>query len=316
VGRGYLAQRLGLTVAQLFVLSLLVFLGTAALSGDAAVTLLGQDYDPVQAARLRARLHLDDPLWTRFGHWLGGLCTGDLGRSLTSGRPIADLIAHSAVPTLILATTTLLVVIPLAGVLGFTAGTREGSLLDRALTTVTIAVYAIPDFVLALLLVALVSVRLHLVPPTALGADGTTLLTRPALLVLPVIVLSCQATSSLSRQVRAGTIDALGRDYLAHAVRLGLPRWRLLLRHVAPNAVVPAVQNLTRVINSLVGGVLVVEVVFAIPGLATELIGAVSARDVPTVQGITLVLGAVVLLLNLGADLLAHRLVPRSWDRR
>jgi peptide/nickel transport system permease protein len=307
--------RLGWAVGQLSCLALLVFLGTAALSGDAAVTLLGDGYDPGQAARLRARLQLDDPVWTRFGRWLADLCRGDLGRSLVGGEPVGTVIAHAAAPTLVLAGATLLVVVPLAGTLGFAAGVREGSALDRVLTTVTVALYAVPDFVVALLVVALVSVRLRLLPPTALGADGATLLTRPELLVLPVLVLCCQSTSSLSRQVRAGALDALGTGYVAQAVRLGLPRWRVLLRHVAPNAVAPAVQSTARVISSLVGGVLVVEVVFAVPGLASELISAVAARDVPTVQGITLVLGAAVLLVNLAADLVVARVVPRARER-
>jgi peptide/nickel transport system permease protein len=130
------------------------------------------------------------------------------------------------------------------------------------------------------------------------------------------VVLCCQCVTSVSRQVRAGTVDALAAGYVTHARRLGLPRWRVLVRHAAPNALAPAVQNLTRVVNSLVGGVLVVEVVFAVPGLAGELVGAVAARDVPVVQGITLMLGAAALLLNLGADLVVARLRPRAAERR
>jgi peptide/nickel transport system permease protein len=307
-------RRLGWAVGQLFILTLLVFLGTASLSGDAAVALLGADYDPDRAARLRAQLHLDDPLWVRFGRWLAGVCRGDLGHSLVGGAPVSELIATSAVPTVILTVATLLIAVPLAVLLGLTAGARADGALDRVLTSISLALYAVPDFVLALLLVAVVSHQLRLVPPTALGAGGTTLLTRPALLVLPVVVLCCRCVASVSRQVRAGMIDALATDYVAHAVRLGLPRWRVLVNHAGPNALAPAVQNLTRVVNSLVGGVLVVEVVFAVPGLASELVGAVDARDVPTVQGIALVLGGAALTLNLVSDLVVARLRPRARE--
>jgi peptide/nickel transport system permease protein len=189
VSARYVVRRLGSAVGQLFILTLLVFVGTASLSGDAAVALLGADYDPDRAARLRARLNLDDPLWVRFGRWLAGVCRGDLGRSLVGGAPVSDLIATSTVPTVILTVATLFTAVPLAVLLGLTAGARADGALDRVLTSISLALYAVPDFVLALLLVAVVSHQLHLVPPTALGAGGTTLLTRPALLVLPVVVL-------------------------------------------------------------------------------------------------------------------------------
>ena len=312
----YVLHRLGWAFGQLLALTLLVFLGTAALSGDAAVTLLGTDYDPAKAALLRARMHLDDPLWSRFGRWLGAVCQGDLGHSLISGTSVTGLIAGAATPTVILAGATLLVAIPSALGLGVLAAVRPEGALDRALSVLSLVLYAIPDFVLALLLVSVVSRQLQLLPPTALGASGSALLRRPALLVLPVVVLCCQSVTSVSRQVRAGMIDALATDYVAQAVRLGLPRWRVLLRHAGPNAMAPAVQNLTRVVNSLIGGVLVVEVVFAVPGLAGELIGAVTSRDVPTVQGITLVLGAAALLLNLICDLVVARLRPRVRELR
>ncbi|HZZ49717.1 MAG TPA: ABC transporter permease [Pseudonocardia sp.] len=305
-------RRVAWAVVQLFTLAAVVFLGTAALSGDAAVALLGPDYDPVKAARLRSQLHLDEPLGDRFWHWLSGLCRGDLGRSLVSGEPVSHVIESGVASTVILTLATIVVAVPLALSVGLAAGVRADGILDRTLTTVSVGLYAIPDFVLALLLVAVVSLKLHLLPPTALGSDAGTLLRTPALLVLPVVVLSCQCVTSVSRQVRAGVIDTLEHPYVLHAARSGLPRWRVLLCHVAPGALAPAVQNLARVVNSLVGGVLVVETIFAIPGLASALVTAVAARDVPVVQGITVLLGAAALAVNLGSDLLVVRLRPRS----
>lgn len=305
-----------LCVGQLLLLAVLVFTVTTALPGDAAEARLGEQYTPEQAAELRGFLHLNDPLTVRFADWLGGVLHGDLGRSLVNGGPVTGILQSSVAPTLILAGITLLIVVPLAAVLGFGAGVREGGRLDRTLTTATIAMQSVPDFVLAMLLIAALALQLGVLPATGVGVRGWGLLAQPAVLVLPVTVLVLRVVTGISRQVRAGTIDTLDTEYVAQASRLGVRRGHLLLRHVAPNAVGPAVQELVRVGDGLFGGVLVVEAVFAIPGLATALITGVQGRDVPVVQGLTLVLGVVTLLINLAADLTAHRLVPRTEQRR
>lgn len=162
---------------------------------------------------------------------------------------------------------------------------------------------------IAVVLVAVFSLKLGWLPATWIGGD---LLTSPVLLVLPVAVLLGRTVCLLSRQVRAGTINTLNADYITQARRLGVPRRRLLFRHVLPNAAVPGVQELARTGDTLLGGVLVVEAIFAIPGFATALVDAVETRDLPVVQALTLVLAVAALLLNLLADLTCNRLVPRS----
>ena len=311
--RSYLVQRLALAVPQLGLLAVLVFVLTALLPGDAADVRFDESAPPEQVAALRTSLGLDRSAFDRFVSWLGGVLTGDLGTSLVSGGPVTDVIARSVGATLVLTVVTLVVVVPLAVLLGVLAGTREGGRLDRTITTTTVGLSAIPDFVVALLLVALVSVRLRLLPPTWVGAD---LLARPSLLVLPVVVLLLRTVCLLSRQVRAGTVTALHADYVVQARRLGVHRRSLLLRHVLPNAAVPGVQELARAGDTLLGGVLVVEAIFAIPGFATALVDGVESRDVPVVQGLTLVLAVAALLLNLGADLVCNRLVPRTETLR
>ncbi|MGA5098389.1 ABC transporter permease [Streptomyces lavendulocolor] len=310
--RGYALQRLALGGVQLALLTVLVFALTSLLPGDAADVRNDEDATPEQVAALREQLGLDRPALERFTDWAGGVLTGDLGTSLVSGGPVLDVLAGSAGITLLLAAVTLAVVVPLAVLLGIASGLREGGRLDRAVTSVTLALNAVPDFVLALLLVAGLSLRLGWLPATWVGVGAADLIARPALLVLPVGVVAARMICLLSRQVRAGMVTVLKAGYVTQARRLGVPRRTLLLRHVLPNAAVPGIQELARVGDNLVGGVLIVEAVFAIPGVATALVDAVEARDVPTVQGLALVVAAAALLFSLAADLVSHRLVPRT----
>ncbi|MEU4290109.1 ABC transporter permease [Kribbella sp. NPDC026596] len=307
--RSYAAQRALLAVVQLTVLSVLVFTLTSLLPGDAADLRFTETLTPEQIDRMRAQLGLDQPALERFGHWFGNVLTGDLGTSLISGGPVVDIVRNSVGATLVLTLATLAVVVPLAVALGIVMGTRENGRLDRAITSVTLALSAIPDFVIAVVLVAVFSLKLGWLPATWIGGD---LLASPALLVLPVAVLLGRTVCLLSRQVRAGTITALQAEYVVQARRLGIPRRQLLLRHVLPNAAVPGVQELARTGDTLLGGVLVVEAIFAIPGFATALVDGVETRDVPVVQGLTLVLAVAALVINLGADLVCNRLVPRT----
>jgi len=307
--RSYAGQRAMLAVVQLGVLSVLVFVLTALLPGDAADMRFIETLTPDQVSRLRAELGLDQPLVARFVDWFGNVVRGDLGTSLISGGPVVDIVKSSVGATLVLTLATLAVVVPLAVALGIVMGTRENGRLDRATTSVTLALSAIPDFVIAVLLVAVFSLKLGWLPATWIGGS---LLASPVLLVLPVAVLLGRTVCLLSRQVRAGTITALHAEYVVQTRRLGVPRRRLLLRHVLPNAAVPGVQELARTGDTLLGGVLVVEAIFAIPGFATALVDGVESRDVPVVQGLTLVLAVAALLLNLAADLLCNRLVPRT----
>ncbi|MEU4191426.1 ABC transporter permease [Kribbella sp. NPDC026611] len=307
--RRYAVQRALLAVVQLVVLSVLVFVLTSLLPGDAADLRFTETLTPEQVARLRQQLGLDQPAVERFGHWLGNVLTGDLGTSLISGGPVADIVKSSVGATLVLTLATLVVVVPSAVALGIIMGTRENGRIDRAITSITLALSAIPDFVIAVVLVAVFSLKLGWLPATWIGGS---LLASPALLVLPVAVLLGRTVCLLSRQVRAGTVAALHAEYVVQARRLGVPRRQLLLRHVLPNAAVPGVQELARTGDTLLGGVLVVEAIFAIPGFATALIDGVETRDVPVVQALTLVLAVAALLINLTADLVCNRLVPRT----
>ncbi|WP_416980953.1 ABC transporter permease [Streptomyces sp. T028] len=309
--RSFVARRLLLGVAQTVAVVLLVFALTEALPGDAAVALAGDQPDPVRIAAIREAMHLDRPAYERLADWAVGLLHGDFGTSLTSGRPVGQYISDGFGPTLLLATLTVALLVPIGFGLGVLAARHEGRLADRLISSITLAVYAVPEFALGVLLVTVLALRLGWLPPTAVGY-GTDLLGHPPALVLPVLVLLSRPVCSLSRLVRAGMIDALASPYVAQARRYGISGTRIRYTHALPNALAPAAQQLARTIDWLLCGVIVVEALYVIPGLGTVLLNAVAERDVPVVQGLAVVFGVLTVVLNLGADLVTHRLAPRA----
>ena len=309
--RSWAARRLLLGGAQTVAVVVLVFALTEALPGDAAVALAGDQPDPARIAAIREALDLDRPAYERLADWATGLLHADFGHSLTSGRPVSSYISDAFGPTLLLAGLTVALLVPVGVGLGVLAARFEGRFVDRLVSSVTLGVYAVPEFAFGVLLVTVFALRLDWLPPTAVGY-GTDLLGHPAALVLPVLVLLSRPVCSLSRLVRAGMIDALASPYVAQARRYGIPGARVRYAHALPNAMAPAAQQLARTVDWLLCGVIVVEALFVIPGLGTVLMNAVAERDVPVVQGLAVVFGVITVVLNLGADLIIHRFAPRA----
>lgn len=307
-----MARRLVIGVGQLFVLLVLVFVLSLLLPGDAADiqnnTLLGEE----QRATARELIGLDVSPVTRFLDWIGGAVTGDFGTSYASGASVGSVIAGPFLTTGLLTLLTLVLLVPVAVGAGFAAGLRPGSGRDRWITTISIGFDSIPDFVLAVLLVAFLSVRLDLLPATFLGADLSTLLERPEYLVLPLTVTVARIAAPLVRLIRAGVIDVMEQPYIVQARRLEVGRISLLTRHIAPNALAPATQELGRTTGGLLSGVLIVEAVFAMPGIASELIGAIGNRDDPVILAIVSLTALFALLINIAIDIAGYRMNPRS----
>ncbi|MBT2468836.1 ABC transporter permease [Streptomyces sp. ISL-66] len=303
------SHRLLLGLGQTAAVVLFVFVLTEALPGDAAVALAGDQPDPERIARIREAMGLDRPAAERLLEWVTGMLHGDLGTSLVTGRPVTGYLASGLAPTLVLATVTLGLLVPLSVGLGVLAARREGGPLDRTVSALTLAVHAVPEFAFGVLLATLFGLWLGWLPPTAVGAD---VFSEPAVLVLPVIVLLSRPVCTISRLVRAGMIDAMASPYVAQARRYGVRASRIRWTHALPNALAPATQQLARTCDWLLSGVIVVEALFVIRGLGTVLIEAVAARDVPVVQGMAVVFGVVTVLVNLAADLVARRFAPRS----
>ncbi|MQA08689.1 MAG: ABC transporter permease subunit [Pseudonocardiaceae bacterium] len=303
--------RLAVAVLQIAAVLAAVFTLTAVLPGDTAIVIAGEHATDEQVAALRERLQLDRPAHERFLDWTGGLLHGDFGTSLLTGEPVADQLARGVATTALLTILTLTLVIPLALGIGMASGMRQGSRTDRALSSVAVLLNSVPEFALGLLLIGLLCVQAGWLPATAAGLSGWSLASEPAVLVLPVAVLVSKQLCALARQVRIGVAEATCAEYAIHARLLGLPERTVLARHVLPNAVRPAVQQLARTVDGLLGGVVVVEALFALPGLGSAFVDAVKARDLPAVQGYALVFAATTVAINLLADLAARRLVPQ-----
>lgn len=306
---GYVARRLVLGVLQVLLVAVGVFALTEALPGDAAVTIAGDNPDPAIIASLQEQLGLDRPMWERFAEWLAAAVQGDFGTSLVGPRAVAEVIGSAVGPSLLLAGLALALLVPLSTGVGMLAAHREGGRVDRAITSTTLGLYAAPEFAMAILLVTVFAVQLGWFPPTAIGSS---LIANPALLVLPVLVLLLRPICSLSRLIRAGVIESQRSPYVQHVRRLGISPARIRFFHVLPNAAAPAVQQLARTADWLLGGVIVVEAIFVVPGLGTALLDAVSARDLPVVQGLALVFASTTVLVNLGADIVARVLSPNA----
>jgi peptide/nickel transport system permease protein len=305
----YVVHRVLLGAVQVLVVMAGMFFLTEALPGDAAVTIAGDNPDPAIIAALRERLGLNEPAWHRLGEWFFAALHGDFGRSLVGPRSVVDIIAAAAGPTVLLAGLTLVLLVPLSVGLGVLAAHREGGRWDRLITSGTLGLYSAPEFAMGILVVTVFAVKLGWFPPTAVG---TSLTSNPVVLVLPVFVLLLRPICSLSRLVRAGMIDAQRSDYVQHVRRLGLSPARIRLAHALPNALAPSVQQLARTIDWLVGGVIVIEAIFVVPGLGTTLAEAVAARDLPVIQGLAVVFATTTVLVNLLADLAARVLAPAA----
>jgi len=300
----YLLRRTGGVLVTVLVVSFLTYLGLTFAPGDAAESLLGEHASAEQVAALRSQLHLDRPLLQRYGEYIGGVLThGDLGRSLVSNRPVAELLQERLPATLTLASVAMLLAAVGGLGVGLLAATRPGSRLDLLAVGGAALGLALPPYWVALLLVQLFALRLGWLPVFGAGT--------PAHLVLPALTLALPGVAMVARLVRASVLEVSGSDFVRTALAKGLaPRW-VLLRHVLPNGLIPALVLLGLNLAHLVGGAFVVETIFAWPGLGRLMVQAIFDRDIPVVMGAVMVVAPLCLLINLLVDLLHGALDPR-----
>nr|WP_237531467.1 ABC transporter permease [Streptomyces sp. SID7813] len=311
----FAARRLAEAVVLLVLLSAAVFAATAVLPGDAVSAVAGVDASETQRAEVRAELGLDRPAVQRYADWAAGAVRGDLGRGFVGERPVADVLTTRLPNSLLLAGLTLAVTAPLATLLGLWTGLR-GGVADRVVSTSAQILAAVPEFVVAALLVAVLAVWLEVLPRVSVIPLGGTPLDVPDALVLPVLTLSAVGLAVATRLLRASVADTAARPYCEAARLNGVRGVRLAVRHILPNAAGPAVQALTLTTGALVGSAVVVENVFDYPGIGRELQLAVAARDVPMVQGIATALVAVMLAVLLLGDVCARLLGAREGHGR
>jgi len=313
----FLVRRLIGALLALFVASVLIFVGTAVLPGDAASVVLGRGATPKAVQTLDERMHLDRPLLEQYTSWLGGFVHGDLGDSsvgLAQGQkhaPVWDLISNQVKNSVILALVTALFMIPLSLGLGALAAVYAGRAVDHAVSIGSLAAIALPEFVIGSLLVGVFFVWLDVLPPVALIPPGDNPLSHPEKLVLPVATLLLASLAAGIRMVRAGMVEVLQTEYVQTARLNGLAERWVLWRYAMRNALAPSVQVLAQNLQWLIGGIIITENVFAYPGIGTTLVTAVGNRDLTLVQSVAMMIAVVYVFLNLLADLIVMLLVPK-----
>ena len=299
----FLARRLLATIPVLVIVAVLVFLMLRLTPGDPAAILAGDAANTDQIAKIREGLGLDRPLIVQFGIWAKSILSGDLGESFYFKMKVTSLIGQRLEATVSLATLTIIVAVLTAVPLGVLAAWRFGGWFDRMLMGFSVMGFSIPVFVLAYILIWIVSLKLGWLPVQGYKpiSDGFWPFLKH--LILPSITLSVIYIALIARVTRASVLDALGEDYIRTARAKGLPESRVLIRHALANAAVPIVTVIGIGIALLVGGVVVTESVYAIPGLGRLTVDAVLARDFPTIQGVILFFSAVYVMINLLVDL-------------
>lgn len=304
-------NRLLIAIVTLVIVSFAVFFATAMLPGDTATILLGQAATPEAVAGLRAAMHLNDPAILRFLRWIGGLLTGDLGKSYANNLPVAQLIGGRFLNSLKLAAVTTFFSVPIALALGITTAMFRGSYYDRIVTILTIGVISVPEFMVATSAVLVFSVYLKWLPAIAFANDVHSIGQLLRVFAMPVITLTFVISAQMIRMTRAAVIETLDTPYVEMALLKGASRTRMVLKHALPNAIGPIVNAIALSLSYLVGGVIIVETIFNYPGIAKLMVDGVSTRDLPLIQTCAMIFCVGYLLLITIADIVAILANPR-----
>ena len=307
----FIIRRLAATIPVMGIVALFVFLLLHLSPGDPATIIAGDYASPADIARIRAQLGLDQPLHIQFTTWLMQLSRGDLGVSIFSNLPVSQLILQRVEPTLSLALTTLIFAIVVAIPLGILAAWKAGSWVDRTVMAFSVLGFSTPVFVLGYALIYIFALQLGLFPVQGFVSITDGIIPFLHRLVLPSITLSVIFIALFARITRASILEILNEDYIRTAKSKGLGERSILARHALPNAAVPIVTVIGIGFALLIGGVVVTESVYNIPGLGRLTVDAVLRRDYPVIQGIILVFSGLYVLINLIIDLLYVALDPR-----
>jgi peptide/nickel transport system permease protein len=297
---------------MLAVVSFVVFFFTQALPGDVAREVLGQTATDSQVAAMRAKLGLDHSVTRQYLDWMGGLARLDLGTSLTSRTSVAALIRPRLANSALLVSATAAILLPLALAFGLLAARRPGGLIDVGVSAAVLVILALPEFVIAVLVVVVFATNVWRVfPPTSIIDPYLPLWRQLQFFAMPVLALVLGSLPYSAESLRAAIGEELTREHILWARLSGVSEKRILLRHALPNALAPTLQVAGTTLIYLTGGIVAVENVFAFPGVGSALTQAVANRDIPVVQAISMLMAAIALTIYLAADLLGVLLTPR-----
>lgn len=307
----YVFRRLVQMVPVLLLVSLIVFSLLHLTPGDPAISMLGEEATPESVAALRAKLGLDQPLPVQYVRWLGAVLQGDLGRSIRSNQPVSEAILDRLPVTIELSLLSALIALVIAIPAGIISAMRRNSALDTSATTMALLGVSLPNFFLAILLIFLLSLKLGWLPPIGY----TPFLDNPAenlkKMIMPAITLGTALSAIVMRMTRSSLLEILDQDYVRTARAKGLNEANVVRRHALRNALIPVVTVVGLQIGGLLGGAIITESIFVLPGIGRLLVDSIFQRDFPLVQGVVLFASLAFLFANLAVDLLYAVLDPR-----
>ena len=306
-----LLRRLFLGVVTVVIVSMIIFTGVEMLPGDSCTAFLEREAKGKLLENCRETQGLNRPAVARYADWATSAMRGDLGVSANGQKSIAELVGNRLKNSLLLAACSLALGVPLAIFLGVVTGLWRDKPIDLAFSTLAIFAMTIPEFVSATVLILVFSVWLGWLPGIVLTSANAPASEFFPEILLPVLVLTMVMTAHILRMVRSSVIEVMAGDYVQMATLKGVPYWRIVFRHALPNALLPAINVVALTIAWLLGGVVVIEVVFNYPGLGRMMIDAISDRDLPVVQAIALIVATVYVGVNLSADILTMIANPR-----
>jgi peptide/nickel transport system permease protein len=307
----FLRKRLGLAVVTLFLLSVLVFLGSQVLPGNVARRILGPFADQRAVANLNHELGTDRPLLTQYWDWISHFVRGDLGASLAYHVPVSSLVGDALVNSLKLGAFAFVLVVPLAVLGGVVAALKRDTIVDRVITLAGLSLTVVPEFVTGIILILVFALWIDVLPVSANAPDGSGPLTQLKYLVLPALTLVILLFGYIARITRAGTIESLDADYTRTAVLKGLSRGTVVRRHVLRNSLLPTIAVVATQTGFMIGGLVVIETLFNYPGMGRLIFTAARQKDFPLLESAVLIVGIVFLVANLVADLAYSLLNPR-----
>ena len=304
-------KRVLLGLITLFIVSLITFTGVEVLPGDACTTYLEREAYGAALEACYERLGLNVPAYERYISWALGVVQGDFGYSLSGEMKINEVLGPRVKNSMVLASASILIGIPIALLLGIITALWRDKLPDIIISTVTIFSMTIPEFISATLLILIVAIWLEWLPGIVIVPTGVSISELLPNIILPVIAISMIMTAHMARMVRSSVIQVMASDYVQMAILKGVPYWKMVFKHVLPNALLPAINVVALTIAWLLGGVVVTEVVFNYPGLGRLVIESISNRDLPVVQALAIILASIYVSINLIADLMTLMLNPR-----
>ena len=307
----FLVVRLSLIVVTLLAVSVAIFALIEAVPGDAASVMQGQQATPDSLRNLRAQMGLDRPPHIRYLDWIWDAMRGDLGQSAKSNASISEVMGGRLANSALLAALAFVIAVPLGLVMGVWVGTRADTPMDRFLTMGGLVTISLPEFVTGVVMILILSSTLGWLPSSSIMMPGESIIGNPKVLVMPVLTVTGALFAYIMRMARANVIEVMESNYVRTAILKGLPMRTVVTRHVLRNALLPTITVIANNVGWMFGGLIIIENLFAYPGMGSLLIQAIDTRDIRMLQSTALVIASVYAFSNLAADLAYGALNPR-----